>query len=689
MAFSYYQTNFAVDNSAASISYSFTFFSSNTAGDTADRYITACPTQFYSTSGFGGGGTLNSQSDAVSEASFTSINGKSITYSNYLTLDAYAQQGGGQSSNSLNNATIYLNQSITTSDFPFKTFKHTESFSSSESFADSGGTTTNSGSSLSTGLGIGGATDIQYKYETFTFTSTYEIFDTKTTSSGSTVYFGSEPQSTTYGVVQKDGFLTNFKSGSFTSTRAYDFSFYTAPINISRSYNLEYFRPVEPNSLILYATPLIKVFTATESQALISDYDFLLNATISSSFSTAGLAQGVGASVNTQPTTTITLTTNGVSQVPQSSELVQYTYYPIEYGGKSFSFLSSNYTYQYDYDSFSETSSTYTYSIFVNINTSPYGTSYASSAYSRYQTILVETTTTYPDISCNSITYLVYTKSITINTTSSLLSATNIFLRTVGHTDYAYSSYQEIFLATGVRRPFNSYSFSSQKFLHGNFIKNMADETAYWSINLNTFGGIFDFSCQKIQGSDPYYTPVPKLFRFPNCYVTAPLDPISTTVLNVSINQSVSTNSLGTSISQTVYYESTSTTRTFDVHYEESVGTVASAVDTINNFDPVSNYGTSTLSPIAQIYFNAIFNTLGQLGQASYVADGAPFKQNSSEVSFASTTYTNPISVELYGNGYFYEQNSYSMFTVFTSDFGSPIVSETKSLQNFEIDPSA
>lgn len=667
MGFSYYQTAVNISDSANSIVNTVSI-----SGGGFTETQSACPTQVNIgqtlTDTYG---TTNNNYEYK-----TSINGKSMTL--------YEPYG----------VTEFLNESVTISNFPFQAFSHTSNFSATNTNLP---TSSTSGQTIASGelyyAGTNGGAE--YLYSTFTFTSTYENFNTSTSSAESTVAFGDQSETTTYSVLNKDGVLTNSSSGSFTSTRAYDFKIYTAPVNMSHSYNLMFFRDIQPNSLFRTHTPLLRLFTSSTASVLISNYNSLLNQTISASFSFSNFAEAVGSSINTRAKTTITLTTNSIATIPQTKTLTNYSTFGFYYGEKTFGFFNSTESYEYTYESFSETSSTIQYEISANWTTIDYGAGYATSAYSRSQAEAVLSTTTFLDISCNLGNQIVYTKIATFNTTTSVSIVENIYLRNNGTaTDYAYNRFVRNGLATYVKRPFNFYSFSSQKAFFGNFVKNVSEETAYWGLNINTFAGIFDFSCfaKKVYQISSSESHIPKFFRFPNCFITSPIDPISQTISNVSISQSVSTGSYQTLISQSVYFGSTSSTRSFELSYLEPSGTVSWTQNYHDEFDSyltsgaispnVNNLSTVGLfpSPVIMISAQQILNTLGEMNSASYMADGAYYKKNSSEISFITKTEQAPLSVE----GTF-DDNSFSSFSIYTSIGGEPAILLEKQLQQFNL----
>lgn len=688
MAFSYYQTSVLISESANSIQVSATNSYSSTAvggivsGTTsASSYTTSCPTNYSSSStGYesqrnGYASSLTNQSGAYNY--FTSISGKSITYSSssssfYSFFDGTYSYGQTSSGSTFTKAT---NSFVSTSDFPYLVAIHTTNSSSYNHYSQTNNGTLNtsgasSGSLSGTSSGIYGTSREQI-YSTFSFSDTYEYFPELSITKTSSFAFSTQTETATYLELTKEYTSYGTSTGTFTSTRVQDFLFYVAPVNMSHSYGIQYFRPIQPNTDSRYGQPNMRVFLSTGSSYLISNYNSLLNETISASFSFQNFAQPVGSSVNTSVETTISLSVNGVSEISQTTSLTSYLNVTFNYNSSTFGFLYPSDQYSYSYNSYSVTSTSIGYTNYATWDTigSP------NSAYSNSFTDIVSTTTTISDISCNIISYIIYTKSYTINTTSTFLSVSNIFLNQNSTlTEYAYSRFISNCLTTAVRSPVQISSFSSQKTLIGNFVKNITDETAYWYLNINTFAGIYNFSCKAIRGDGS-----PTFFKFEDCNVRVPFDPISTTITDFMINQSVSSDSLGTSISQTLSYGTTSSTRTFAVSYENSTGTLATTYDTIVDFDSYALLESSeqyfSMYPVVSIFAPDILNTYGQMGQANYFANGAYFKENSSSVSFITTTYSKPVSAEGMIASSPYADNLFSLFTIYTkAQSGDPAV---------------
>ncbi|NDC18769.1 MAG: hypothetical protein EBZ87_00665 [Microbacteriaceae bacterium] len=79
--------------------------------------------------------------------------------------------------------------------------------------------------------------------------------------------------------------------------------------------------------------------------------------------------------------------------------------------------------------------------------------------------------------------------------------------------------------------------------------------------------------------------------------------------------------------------------------------------------------------PVVSIFAPDILNTYGQMGQANYFANGAYFKENSSSVSFITTTYSKPVSAEGMIASSPYADNLFSLFTIYTkAQSGDPAV---------------
>jgi hypothetical protein len=653
MAFSYYATSFAIANSASKLTYSNT----GTYGNSQSYAYTACPSRF------AGEGV---SSDLL-------VDGKSASFSRKTNVEYFSQTQLHAFTNSL----------VSTSDYPYVTWVFTSSSYSNVIDIVTGatptGTFTASGSTSGSGVGIDApfAEALFEKiYTTFTYTGQYSIRISSSASRTSIVrFFGSSALSTTYSDIVLGA---GFSSDTFTGIRDSDFSFYIAPENVSHSYNIEYFRDMQPEA-VSYA-PLLRLFDSTQQEVLISDYTALLNQTISTSFSKENLYASAGDTTSQSPNTTITLTTNTIYSASDVSAVTYYSAVPINYGGKRFSFFKTT-SFLANLPSYQTSSGTSSYIINAPV-ISNYGGAYIS-GFTFSRTITHITGKTYLSsyqINLNLRNISTYTKSTIAITTSGVTGGG--YFPIIDGIDQTYSSYGS-FISNGLawqRTHWDistNYTFSTQKGLVGNFVKNITDETAYFSLNLATFGGIYDFSCDRYRNgaSAVGNGNNPRFFRFPNCYITSPYDPITTSISNVTINQSVNSDS----ISQSIFWSGSSSERTFYINYESSSGTVSFSHDNQNDFD--SNETLYFLSPntfVAQatgpranriLPLNAIevLNTSGQMGQASYIAAGAYYKPNDSEFSFLQTSSAE--SFPLRTESGFARDNQFSQMIFYTEEY--------------------
>jgi hypothetical protein len=149
---------------------------------------------------------------------------------------------------------------------------------------------------------------------------------------------------------------------------------------------------------------------------------------------------------------------------------------------------------------------------------------------------------------------------------------------------------------------------------------------------------------------------------------------------------------LSTNISQTVSWADSNssistTTRSFAVEYIDSVGTFASTLNGVNDFDYLAvqnSYGFpyAYLSPVIPIYPQYIFNKIGERGSASYLANGAYFyNQQGSSVEFVTTQYSFPISLDVFNESF--NDVKYSNFSIFTSQGYGNIFSSAHGLRAF------
>ena len=714
MPFSYYPVSVAFSDSAASTSrQSSSSFSTTgeyisggatlTYTNSNTRTESACPTRFFRSSSSsqhaGGGGALALSSQSVDE---TYVDEDTVSVVQSYT---YFFEGFSDNKESFIRTLLSIYKTTSVSDFPFVALRLT--LSTSETFAKttdnnatgtnfaSGATNTSSSSSTTFPFGPAGKSAF-VTYSTFTFTSTYGTYPSTTTLRSSSVVMGTQTESTTFASMVLEPFYSQTKTATFTSTRVDKISFFTAPVNISKTFELQHFRPITANTNFLSEKGLARAFSQTGEDLLISDYDAVLNESISTTFSRAGIAVPLGASIGSAPATTITLTLNSLHGGTATTSLPLYYDFTFSDKSRQFGLFYSSESTEEPYLTYSTNTNTISYLVFGRATPSTDTiTGRYTSAYTTQFTIGVLTTSSYRKISCDIISHTIHTQTTTAYTTSYNQRVTYfVGVSNSSSTDYRYGSYLEVGLSPVIRGglfapAFNS--FSSQKALFGNFIKNVTDETAYWGLNIDSFGGIYYFSCYARR---PQGGPNPRFFAFGNYLVNCPIDPISTSVENVLINQSVSSSLGNVTISQTVSYDSTFTTRSFQLSYLQSSGTRPFSFDSVVDFDSVLLHGAwapdapsdsiISPSPIVSPEPSCIFNTYGQMGGlsgAGYSASGAYFKSNSSSIEFVSDTYANPFSAESTVTN----DNGFSKFSIYEDpDNLEPVYVPTIPLQQFQ-----
>lgn len=565
---------------------------------------------------------------------------------------------------------------------PFKTFFG--NFTSSSSFTARTEYWTNSpttSSSSQSGTYTDYLNNFLYRVislqETYTYTGTVSRASTYEQSVQSYLYLnGVEWGSTTYPRIENS--YVDF-TYTFSSTRDSTLSFCLAPQNITLSANLEFFlNDYGIGGDYVYRSPMLRAFFSTKNDILISDCDAVLNQTMSTSFTIAGLERSTGV-YSSSPAQTISLTTNSIGYSETSTTRTLYSYETIStYQGETFYYLSS-YTQNDPFLSYFSVSGIFTYT---------YGglaSSVHNSAYSHAQTITIPTTTSITDISCNIFSTFSLLRSLTISTTATKAVASQVFVGTYVFDNGTTTHYANpSFFPIGLYMAYSGFLTSStQEILLGNFIKNVTDKTAYDNVNSDACAGIFRFTAngsRQGESDGGYYSNVPygaKYHSYHNCTAFLYRDPLTSSIENVTINQNVSSfyvSSSGTSISQTINWMSgtlnSSTSRSFEVLYSDSRGTSSWTFDRVQDNDDFYFYQYITGFPAIAISPENIFATYGQGKNANYMAKGAYFKSNSSAFEFVTTTYPNPISLENYDN-YLLLAENYSRISVFTTD--SPV----------------
>jgi len=569
-------------------------------------------------------------------------------------------------------ATTCIITTISLSYDPFKTF--IGKFTSSSSFTAKAEFSTDpptTDSSSQSGSYNGDIDNILFLQETYSYTQSFERLSTSEESLTSEIIIGT----VNFGSTEYPNAINTFTESTKTcfGVRNQDASFYLAPVNITYYANLEFLRDSNDVHFSSATSPMLRAFFSTKDNILISECDTVLNQSMSTSFSIAGLARSTGTYASSPPQS-VTLTTNSIGVTsPTSTTRTIYIYNSLYTGtGQDPVYFLDSYTEDFAGDSFIEVTGTSTYEFGGNLSTAP------NSAYSNIQTIIIPTTTSIIDISCNLYSTFSLERSLTINTTTTSLSANLVFVGTsteqgAGTTYYANPSFYPVSLHMAYS---GFLSSSTQEILLGNFIKNVTDKTAYDNVNSDACAGIFRLTAvgsRRGEGDSNYGA---KYHSYHNCRkVPLPFDPLTTLIENVTINQNVSSfygTSSGTSISQTISYMDgtleTSTSRSFEVLYSDSRGTSSWTYDFIvdNDLEYFTwNEQIINILPTPAINPADIFATYGQGKNANYMANGAYFKSDSSSIEFVTTTYSNAISIEQNIAGFTNE--NYSRITVFTT----------------------
>jgi hypothetical protein len=226
-----------------------------------------------------------------------------------------------------------------------------------------------------------------------------------------------------------------------------------------------------------------------------------------------------------------------------------------------------------------------------------------------------------------------------------------------------------------------------QTAVFGNFAPQISGETAYWEINSEARAGLTTFSAllNRCNQQPPYVAPT--YFDFGNTSSSFSNDPLSSSILSVTINQSVSRSSTSTTVFQTLSWSSglSTTTRTFNIEFFESTGTRLYTSDGINDSDSdvPQQYSAGDPNPIAYISPADILNTNGQGYGASYGANGFFFR-DSSTVNFLSGTFSDPVSAEYFGASSIQKDPAFAMASIISlAGAGQKFVSTNKDLVMF------
>lgn len=667
-----YITSFAVDESSASIisKYSSSANFGGTPPATFSEYGTATPqgTSYYRNGFY-----------PFTHTSSIGINGPALTYdsdevgqNNLFYLYAYKRS----SRNLITTRTISIN--------PFKEVFFAGTFSGYTTrrgvFVTSDSTTDSTSYTFENGTYSDWTDSFFLLHETYSYTEATYIASTSEYPAESYIYLDDlDFGSTTYPIVASNYVET---TQTYYSTRNATGSFFLAPKNITISANLEFlFNNFYTTTYSL--SPMLKAFFSTKNSILISDCDALLNETISTTFSMAGLERSAGAYASS-PKQTVYLTTNQIGYSKISTIRTLYSYEFITTKQNETLYYLSSYTQNKSYLSFFEISGISTY-LYGGIAGSAY-----NSAYSHTQTITIPTTTFITDISCNIFSTFSLLKSLTISTTATVISADQVLAGVITAVDSGATLYANpSFFPVSLYMAYSGFlSSSTQEILLGNFIKNVTDKTAYDNINHDACAGIIGFTANGSRRSESsegeyYITYGARYHRYDNCTAFLYRDPLTSSIESVTISQNVSSfygSSSGTSISQTINWISgalnSSASRSFEVLYTDSRGTSSWTFDIIaDNDNEYFSYSSTdggwffTGFPAVSILPENIFATYGQGKNANYMANGAYFKSDSSAFEFVTTTYSNPISIEN-------DSNNFSRVSVFTAGhlYNTPLV---------------
>lgn len=226
-----------------------------------------------------------------------------------------------------------------------------------------------------------------------------------------------------------------------------------------------------------------------------------------------------------------------------------------------------------------------------------------------------------------------------------------------------------------------------QTAIFGNFSPQISGETAYWEINSEAKAGLTTFSAllNRCNEQPPYVAPT--YFDFGNTSSSFLTDPLSSSILSVTINQSVSKSSTSTTVYQTLNWSSglSTTTRTFNISFYQSSGTRLYTSDGINDSDSddPQQYSAGDPTPIAYISPANILNTNGQGYGASYGADGFFFR-DSSTVNFLSETFSEPISADVFNATQIEKDPAFAMASILSmAGVGEKFISTNKDLIMF------